>query len=298
MAKILKADTKANSEKAIILSKDSPSNIFTNTGRPRNEQIIEELSSYKDLPLESWHIEVINRIGLVQEGFLIHACPYSSDEANIHGDIDWLSLKYNELTLLSLSSYSKHDLVILREYGKAIGKLLLEPKLSNIFWHLLIEGLIGIINPYGFYSPRILIEKLQEVGFTRDDIMSRQELPSWKKKQFLLASIETGEVKGRYRDIFKLNSEKQILPVHLLSSFTREEKRLYHLIMDNKRIKASAQTIDASKISKEPPREYIQTTNGVIRIPNDFKFYGTLTERQFKDHLNLIFNSNGESNEQ
>ena len=96
----------------------------------------------------------------------------------------------------------------------------------------------------------------------------------------------------------ELNSEKQILPTHLLSSFTREEKRLYHLIMESKRTKASAQAIDASKISKEPSKEYIQTTSGIIMYPSENSYSNLSLENRYILALDsLTSQNNGASNE-
>ena len=288
MAKILKVDTKDNSEKAIVLGKDSPDGKKIIVERSGIEQVAEELSSYKNLSLEPWQIEVINKLGLVQEGFLIHACPYP--ESTNDGGIDWLSLKYNELAILNLNSWSKHDLAVLREYGIAIGRSLLEPKLPSIFWHLLIKEIINVINPFGMFNPKTLLDNLFEAGFTREEIHSRQKLPGWRKRLFILTSFEMHNTRDRLSYIHELNPERQILPTHLLSSFTREERRLYHLIMESKRTKASAQTIDASKISKEPPREYIQTTNGVLKLPDFKEFINVFGEDWITEHLNGVSN--------
>ena len=297
MAKILKVDTKDNSEKAIVLGKDSPDGEKIIVERSAIQQVAEKLSSYKNLSLEPWQIEVINKLGLVQEGFFIHACPYPQDQGR--ESIDWLSLKYNELTILNFNSWSKHDLAILREYGIAIGRLLLEPKLPSVFWHLLIEEIINIINPFRLFCSQTLLNTLLKVGFTTEEIHSRQELPNWKKKQYLLTALETDYVKDRLSSLYELNSEKQILPTHLLSSFTREEKRLYHLIMESKRTKASAQAIDASKISKEPSKEYIQTTSGIIMYPSENSYSNLSLENRYILALDsLTSQNNGASNEQ
>jgi phage/plasmid-associated DNA primase len=137
--------------------------------------------------------------------------------------------------------------------------------------------------------------KIAANGFTDVDIHERIKLPGYRKLQYLKICLESSQIKTRLGELLALNPNYEIFPTHLLSSFTREEKRNYHLIMESKRTKASAQVIDASKISKEPPREYIQTTNGIVKLPN-FEEFTRITERLFEEHFTTHLN--GVSNEQ
>ena len=180
MAKIIKVDTENTSEKAIILSKTT--NEGLNESRSRIDTIRETISNYKNLPIEPWQHEIINMLGLVNEGFRVRACPYPAEAKDTTTDL--LNIRYEELGLIVIGAFTKYDLLLLREYGKSIGKLLLESKLPNIFWHLLIDEIITYANPYGMFNQSMIRTKIAANGFTDTDIRERTKLPGYRKLQY------------------------------------------------------------------------------------------------------------------